>query len=60
MGFGGDYRVCEKIYGHRELMTQTMSRALADKVDDGTITLERAKVWAKAMLWDNPVSFYNL
>ena len=60
MGFGGDYRVCEKIYGHRELMTQTMSRALADKVDDGTISLERAKVWAKAMLWDNPVSFYNL
>jgi len=60
MGFGGDYRVCEKIYGHREMMTRTMSRALADKVDDGTISLERAKVWAKAMLWDNPISFYNL
>ena len=60
LGFGGDLRAPERIWGHREMMNQTMSRVLAAKVEDGTLTLERAKRWAYAMLVENPIRFYGL
>jgi len=59
-GFGGDYFKIEMLYGHREMMNRTLSRALAAKVDDGTLTPARAFVWAKAMLQDNPAAFYRV
>jgi len=59
IGYGGDYHCIERVYGAREMMNQTMSRALADKVADGILSLERAKTWARAMLWDNPISLYG-
>lgn len=59
-GFGGDFRHAERVYGHRMMMNETMSAALAAKVSDGTLSLEKAKLWAKAMLVDNPAEFYNV
>lgn len=59
-GFGGDYFKIEMLYGHREMMNRTMSRALAAKVADGTLTPARAMAWAKAMLQDNPAAFYRV
>jgi len=60
MGFGADYYVIEKVYGHKEMMCQTMSRALGDKVYEGVLTVDDAQKWAKALLWDNPVKAYGL
>lgn len=60
IGFGGDYFKIEMLYGHREMVNRTMSRALAAKVADSTLSPARAKMWAKAMLQDNPATFYNV
>jgi len=60
MGFGGDFINIERVYGHRIMMNETVSKALAAKVEDGSITLEKAKIWARAMLVENPKAFYNV
>ncbi len=59
-GFGGDFIDIERVYGHRMMMNETMSAALAAKVEDGTLTPEKARLWARSMLVDNPASFYNV
>ncbi len=59
-GFGGDFIEIERVYGHRMMMNETMSAALAAKVADGTLSPERAKLWARSMLVDNPASFYGV
>lgn len=60
MGFGGDYIVVEKVFGHLTLARQDFARALSAKVETGALTLDRAKTWIKAMLWDNPKHIYRL
>ncbi|MDO8586918.1 MAG: amidohydrolase family protein [Armatimonadota bacterium] len=60
LGFGGDYCVVEKVYGHLTLAKENIARALAAKVDDGGLSLDRAKTWIHAMLWDNPKRVYRL
>jgi len=60
LGFGGDFHCIERVYGHRIMMNETMAKALAAKVTDGTLSMERAKRWAQAMLVDNPKAFYNV
>lgn len=59
-GFGGDFFNIERVYGHRMMMNETMSAALAAKVEGGTLTLEKAKLWARSMLVDNPAAFYDV
>ena len=60
MGFGGDYGVVEKVYGHLTLARQNIACALAAKVETGALTLPRAKAWIQAILWDNPKRVYRL
>ena len=60
MGFGGDYSVVEKVYGHLTLARQNIARALAEKVETGALTLPRAKAWIQAILWGNPKRVYRL
>ena len=60
IGFGGDYAVVEKIYGHLVLARQVMAKALAGKVCDGSITLDRAVSLAHHMLYQNPQNLYRL
>ena len=60
LGFGGDYMVVEKVYGHLEMARDNIARALADKVADGSLGEERAIVWARALLHDNVILAYDL
>ncbi len=58
-GFGGDYYVVEKVFGHLIMARETIARVLAKKVRDKALTLERALEIARKMLYDNPKEFYG-
>ncbi|MDR0326068.1 MAG: amidohydrolase family protein [Oscillospiraceae bacterium] len=60
IGFGGDYAVAEKIYGHLVLARRVMAKALATKVCDGAMTLDKAISLAHHMLYQNPKNLYKL
>jgi predicted TIM-barrel fold metal-dependent hydrolase len=59
-GFGGDYAVVEKVYGHLTLARQNIARALAAKMARDGMPLERARAWMRAMLFDNPNRVFRL
>jgi predicted TIM-barrel fold metal-dependent hydrolase len=59
LGFGGDYGVVEKVYGHQTLARQAIARALAAKMEEG-MPLARAQAWLQAMMVDNPARVYRL
>jgi len=60
IGFGGDYFVVEKVYGHLVLARDVIARALAAKIADGWLTYDGAIALAKKMLYENPKALYNL
>jgi len=60
IGFGGDYFVVEKVYGHLVLAREVIARALAEKVADGWFSTASAIAMAKKMLYDNPKGLYSL
>jgi len=60
IGFGGDYDVVEKVYGHLILARQVIAKALASKVCDGSMTLDKAVSLAHHMLYQNPKNLYKL
>lgn len=60
LGFGGDYQVVEKVYGHLVLARENIAVALADKAEQGAITGKDAGAWARALLWENPRAVYAL
>jgi predicted TIM-barrel fold metal-dependent hydrolase len=60
IGFGGDYFVVEKVYGHLVMAREVIARALSRKVADGWFTVDAAIGIAKAMLYDNPKALYTL
>lgn len=60
IGFGGDYAVVEKVYGHLVLARQDLAVTLAAKVDAGDMSLDRAETWLRALLWDNPRTVFRL
>ena len=59
-GFGGDYCVVEKVYGHLTLAKRDIARALGEKIDEGAMTETDAQRWAKFLLHDNPAQVYGL
>ncbi len=59
-GFGGDYYVVEKVFGHLTMARETIARVLAKKVSEKSLTPERALEIAGKMLYDNPKEFYGL
>ena len=59
-GFGGDYQVVEKVFGHLTLARENIAHALAQKVGEGALTNADAEAWAKALLYDNPIEVYKL
>ena len=59
-GFGGDYSVVEKVWGHLVIARRDIARALAAKVQDGDLTVERAEAWVRALLYDNPRDVFRL
>ena len=59
-GFGGDYCVVEKVYGHLVLARQDIARALAAKMARDGMPPARARMWLQAILFDNPNRIYRL
>ena len=58
--FGGDYCFLDGSYGHQKLARANVAASLAQKVDDGTFDLERAREIATWILVDNPVRIFGL
>ena len=60
LGFGGDYAIVENVYGHLVQAREDIARALAQKVDEGALSDDGARAWARAMLHDNPARVYKI
>ncbi len=58
--FGGDYCFVDGVYGHQVLARQNVAAALAQKVTDGSMSLERTKEVATWMFIDNPKRLFSL
>lgn len=53
LGFGGDYRFVEGVYGHSVIARENISRVLAEKVDEGIINEDQAVNIAERLLRHN-------
>ncbi|MEM3502816.1 MAG: amidohydrolase family protein [Nitrososphaeria archaeon] len=60
IGFGGDYKHVEGVYGHSRLARKNVAEVLQDKVDRGRYSLEEAKNIAKMLLYDNLLEVFKL
>ncbi len=60
IGFGGDYFVVEKVYGHLVIARKVIANVLAGKVADKDLTFDGAVAIARKMLYDNPKALYSL
>ena len=60
MGFGGDYRIVEKVYGHLKIARQNIARVLAEKIVLGEMSRPETSMVARRLMFDNPVEFYGL
>ncbi|MFW6303031.1 MAG: amidohydrolase family protein, partial [Candidatus Sumerlaeota bacterium] len=59
-GFGGDYRIVEKVYGHLVLARQNIAAVLAGKIRHDAMSHSDALVVARRLFHDNPRDFYGL
>jgi hypothetical protein len=57
-GFGGDYRIVEKVYGHLKLARQNIAAVLADKIATGAMSRSEASLVVRRLMFDNPREFY--
>jgi len=60
IGFGGDYSVVEKVYGHLVLARRVIAAALANRVTEGSMTFDAAVSIAHNMLYYTPKRLYKL
>ena len=58
--FGGDYCFVDGVYGHQYLARRNVASALAQKVTDGSFSMERAKELAEWLFVDNPKKLFSL
>jgi len=58
LGFGGDYRFVEGVYGHALLARENTARVLAEKVEDDAFTQKEALLLAQRLLRDNANELY--
>jgi len=59
-GFGGDLVFIEGTYGHAIMAKDNIARVLAEKVDEGSMTVQRARLVARWILRDNPIHWFGL
>ena len=59
-GFGGDYAIVEKVYGHLKLARQNVAMVLAEKIREGAYTRGEASMVARRLMRDNANRFYEL
>jgi len=61
IGFGGDYRrPVEKVYGHLVLARLNISRVLAERVDNGWMSIDEAKEIMRLWMREVPERLYGL
>lgn len=58
--FGGDFCFVDGVYGHQVMARQNVSKALAAKIDEGVIDLDRAKEIASMVFYKNPLRIFHL
>ena len=49
MGFGGDYLFVEGVYGHAVIAKENIARVFAEKVDEGSYTMDEAKKYIELL-----------
>ena len=59
-GFGGDYGVPEKVYGHLVLAKQNICKAISDKIMEGALTETDGYSWIEHLLKLNATEIYGL
>ena len=59
-GFGGDYSIVEKVYGHLKIARENVAVVLAAKVREGAWSRAEASMVARRLMRDNPAEFYRL
>lgn len=59
-GFGGDYAIVEKVYGHLTMARRDIARVLADRVAEGAYSRAEAGLLIHRLMFDNPNEFYGL
>jgi predicted TIM-barrel fold metal-dependent hydrolase len=59
-GFGGDYSIVEKVYGHLKIARENIALVLSAKVREGAWSRADASMVARRLMHDNPVEFYRL
>lgn len=58
--FGGDYSFVDGVYGHLELSRRNVAAALAQKVENGVFSEEKAIAVARALYNENPRRIFKL
>jgi len=58
LGFGGDYRFVEGVYGHSVMARENIAWTLAEKVEDEGYSLKEAEQLAKKLLRDNASNLF--
>lgn len=59
-GFGGDYGIVEKVYGHLKLARLNVAMVLADKIREGAYSRAEASMVGKRLMRENAASFYGI
>lgn len=58
--FGGDYLFVDGVYGHQLMARENVSKALAQKVEDGVMDIARANRISEMLFFENPVRIFKL
>ena len=60
MGFGGDYAIIEKVYGHLVLARHNIAAVLAEKIEQSVMNETEAIEIARKLFYQNPKELYGL
>lgn len=60
LGFGGDYRVVEKVFGHLIMARESVARVLARKIEERTLRQSDAVKIIHRLFCENPKELYGI
>jgi hypothetical protein len=59
-GFGGDYLIVEGVYAHAKIARHNIARVLTEKVEEGYFSPSEAVAFARRILRDNALEFFDI
>ena len=59
-GFGGDYTVPEKIFGHLTIAKENIAGALSGRIHEESMSLGEALSWIDSILYENPKRVFDI